>query len=170
MPPTKEDETKSSQLPTFHPSDFVGCTFLLDPQEDGQRFHACIVQVVEDDDAQLYDSNADWFKFAVPSTMTRMRRFSATMRSSISSSSRMMMGPSCGKFRCIITHEGPLKLSDPSYKDSKYNVMIKWENGQVTSEPLTILAADNPVTCTIYAKENDLLDLDDWKRFIGIAR
>ena len=35
-PPTKEDETKSSQLSMFHPSDLVGCTFLLDPQEDGQ--------------------------------------------------------------------------------------------------------------------------------------
>ncbi len=33
--PTIEDETKLSQLPTFHPSDLVGCTFLLDPQEDG---------------------------------------------------------------------------------------------------------------------------------------
>jgi len=36
-PLTKEDETKLSQLPMFHPSDLVGWTFLLDPQEDGQR-------------------------------------------------------------------------------------------------------------------------------------
>jgi len=32
-------------------------------------------------------------------------------------------------------HEDPLKPSDPSYKGSKYNVMIEWENGEVTSEP-----------------------------------
>ena len=36
--PTNEDGTKSSQLPMFHPSDLVGRTFLLDSQEDSQRF------------------------------------------------------------------------------------------------------------------------------------
>jgi len=35
-PPTDENGTKSSQLPMFHPSNLVGRTFLLDPQEDGQ--------------------------------------------------------------------------------------------------------------------------------------
>jgi len=34
--------------------------------------------------------------------------------------------------------------------------MIEWENGEITSEPLTIIAADDPVTCAIYAKENGL--------------
>ena len=48
--------------------------------------------------------------------------------------------------------------------------MIKWENGEITSECLTIIAADDPVTCAIYATENDLLDLDGWKWFKGIAR
>ena len=73
------------------------------------------------------------------------------------------MGPKLWKFRCILAHEGLLKPSDPSYKGSKYNVMIEWENGEITSEPLTIIAADDPVTCAIYAKENGLLDLDGWK-------
>ena len=48
--------------------------------------------------------------------------------------------------------------------------MIEWENGEITSKPLTIIAADDPVTCAIYAKENGLLNLDRWKRFKGIAR
>jgi len=61
-PPTNEDETKSSQLPTCHPSDLVGCTFLLDSQEDGQRFHAHIVEALEDHDANLH-KKAEWFKF-----------------------------------------------------------------------------------------------------------
>jgi len=57
------------------------------------------------------------------------------------------------KFRHIIVHEGPLKPSDPSYMGSKRNVMIELENGEVTSEPLTIIAAYDPVTCIIYAKK-----------------
>ena len=78
-------------------------------------------------------------------------------------------GTKLWKFKRIIAHEGPLKPTDPTYKGSKYNIMIKWENGKVTSKPLTVIAADNPVTCTIYAREHDLLDLEGWKHFKGIA-
>jgi hypothetical protein len=35
----------------------------------------------------------------------------------------------------------------------------------MTSEPLAVIAADDPVTCAIYAKGNDLLEPDGWKRF-----
>ncbi len=68
-----------------------------------------------------------------------------------------------------MAHEGPLRPTDPSYKGSKYNIMIEWENGEITSKPLTLIAADDPITCAIYAKENGLLNLDGWKRFKGIA-
>jgi hypothetical protein len=46
----------------------------------------------------------------------------------------------------------------PDYKCSTYNVMIEWENGEITSEPLKMIAKDGPVTCTVYAKDNGLLD------------
>ena len=41
--------------------------------------------------------------------------------------------------------------------------------GEKTYEPLSVLAADDPVTCTTYAKENDLLHIDGWKRFRNLA-
>jgi hypothetical protein len=30
--------------------------------------------------------------------------------------------------------------------------MIKWEKGEITTEPIAIIAADDPVTCAIYAR------------------
>ena len=48
--------------------------------------------------------------------------------------------------------------------------MIEWENGEITSEPLSIIAKDDPVICAIYARDNDLLELDGWRRFKGIAK
>ena len=36
-------------------------------------------------------------------------------------------------------------------------VQVEWETGEITFEPLSIIAADDPVTCAAYAKENDLL-------------
>ena len=43
-------------------------------------------------------------------------------------------------------------------------------NGEITLEPLGIIAADDPVTCAIYASDSHLLDLEGWKRFKGIAK
>ena len=51
-----------------------------------------------------------------------------------------------------------------------HNVMIEWENGEITSEPLSIIGADDPVTCAIYARENKLLDKPGWKRFSRLAK
>ena len=48
--------------------------------------------------------------------------------------------------------------------------MVEWENGEITTEPLGVIAADDPVTCAIYAKEHDLLELEGWKHFKNIAR
>ena len=74
------------------------------------------------------------------------------------------------KLRRITAHEGPLQPTHPDYKGSKYNVMIEWETGEITAEPLSIIAADDPVTCAIYAKQHNLLELDGWKQFKGIAK
>ena len=48
--------------------------------------------------------------------------------------------------------------------------MLEWENGEITSEPLNVIAADDPVICAIYADENNLLELPGWKRFRTIAK
>ena len=74
------------------------------------------------------------------------------------------------RFRAIIGHQGPLLASDPDWKGSKYNVQVEWETGEITFEPLSIIAADDPVTCAAYAKENDLLALEGWRRFRSLAK
>ena len=57
------------------------------------------------------------------------------------------------KFRALIGHQGPLKPTNPNWKGCKYNVLVDWETGEKTYEPLSVLAADDPVTCALYAKE-----------------
>ena len=59
---------------------------------------------------------------------------------------------------------------DKSYKGSNYNVTVEWETGEITEEPLSLIASDDPVTCAVYAKQHDLLHLDGWKRFRTIAK
>ena len=74
------------------------------------------------------------------------------------------------KFRAIIGHQRPLATSDPDWKGTKYNVQVEWETGEITYEPLSVIAADDPVTCAAYAKEYDLLAVENWHRFRNLAR
>ena len=48
--------------------------------------------------------------------------------------------------------------------------MIEWETGEITEEPLNIIAQDDPVTCAAYAKQHNLLELPKWKKLKHIAR
>ena len=61
------------------------------------------------------------------------------------------------KFKDITAHEGPLRQTDKNYKGSRFNVMIRWENDEVTSEPLDQFAKDDPVSYAQYALDNDLV-------------
>ena len=74
------------------------------------------------------------------------------------------------KFKRIAGHQGPLKKGDPGYNGSKFNVLVEWETGESTYEPLDVIAADDPVTCAIYAKDKGLLNEPGWRRFKSIAK
>ena len=74
------------------------------------------------------------------------------------------------KYKEIVSHEGPLSQFHSNYKGSKYNVNVRWENDEITSEPLKVIAADDPVTLAQYALDNDLLNTAGWRRFRGIAK
>ena len=55
-------------------------------------------------------------------------------------------------FKDIIAQEGPLTRDSPSYKGSSYNVLIAWEDGSRTFEPLETITADSPAVCAVYAE------------------
>ena len=74
------------------------------------------------------------------------------------------------RFSAIIGHEGPLQVTDPSWKVRKYNVQVEWETGEITFEPLSVVAADDPIACAAYAKEKNIYNLDRWKGFKNIIK
>jgi hypothetical protein len=45
----------------------------------------------------------------------------------------------------IIAHQDPLKPTDPFYKGSSYNVLVRWMNGEETYEPLYDMIKDDPI-------------------------
>ena len=80
------------------------------------------------------------------------------------------MDQELSKFRAIIGHQGPLKATDPNWKGSKYNAQVEWETREVSFEPLSVIAADDPVNCAPYAKQHHLLALEGWHRFRNLAK
>jgi Reverse transcriptase (RNA-dependent DNA polymerase) len=154
--------------PVFNPEDLVGRTFLLDAQEDGQRLRARIVQLLEDHESEV-ESNPTRIKFRLAVGEEEAEEC-MTYNDLLGYLARDEESDIVWKFRRIISHQGPLRPDHKDYNGSSYNVMVEWETGEVTSEPLNIVAADDPVTCALYAKENNLLDLPGWKRFKALAK
>ena len=74
------------------------------------------------------------------------------------------------KFRALSGHQGCIKPTDSIWKGCKYNVLVDWETGEKTYELLSVLAADSPLTCSMYAKEYDVLHIDGWKRLRNHAK
>ena len=44
------------------------------------------------------------------------------------------------KLTALIGHQGPQKPTDPNWKGCKYNVLVDWETGERTFEPLSVMS------------------------------
>jgi hypothetical protein len=156
--PHTMDESKPadtiSPSPVFNPQDLIGRFFLMDKQSDGKRPRATITQLLEDHESKLED-NPTRIKFKLS--------LNNDQQEDIITYNKMLEYITKDKefyitwiFRQIVSHEGPTQ-------GSQYDLMIECENGEITKEPLKVIATNDPVTCAIYARENGLLDKPGWK-------
>ena len=157
----EENPSGSKPMPTFDPSDLIGRTFLLPPEENGERHRAKVtrqvVEIIDQDNGQRVE-NINLILDIVNGKVEELISYNQLLEDLENAQDHDMgMDQELYRFRAIIGHQGPLLASDPDWKGSKYNVQVEWETGEITYEPLSIIAADDPVTCAAYAKENDLL-------------
>ena len=155
-------------LPGFNPSELIGRSYLNVPGEDGQTFRMRIVKAISDHQENI-DKHPDKIKFLVKCRDQDMEHI-VTYNEVIdhimrNNSEDESIDNQYLKFKSILNHQGPLTKDDPEYIGSKYNVLVDWEDGECTYEPLCVIAADDPVTCALYAKQNNLLEEPGWKRF-----
>ena len=158
----------SQQLNVIDYQDLIGRSFLLD-LENGERTRARVIEVVDAVENHEYSTQHERehvrFKVAVGDKYEDIMAYDQI----ISRVEQELDGDVVWKFKRIVGHEGPFDTQHESYKGSSYNVMVEWENGEISSEPLAIIAQDDPVTCAIYARDNNLLHLPGWKRFKRLA-
>lgn len=141
-------------------SELIGRTFLMDGNKEGTRHRARIVDQITDEFKRTKEHTK--FKLSVNNDEYEdVMTYSEILRHLEKDQEQETLW----RFKRIIGHQGPLDSQHPEYKGSSYNVQVEWENGEITFEPLKTIAADDPVTCAIYARDKGLLDTDGWKRF-----
>jgi hypothetical protein len=160
---------KQDHLAIVDPYELMGHTFLMDPQDDGQHFSARIVDLVEDHQSKVRKSDHH-HKFCISVNDDQYEEVITYNELMDFIQKNEENDAIVWRFRQIVGHQGPLLHSDPDYKGSKFNVMVEWENGETTTDPLSVIATDDLVTCAIYAKEHDLLDTEGWKCFRNMAK
>jgi hypothetical protein len=163
-----DEKDHKHHMPVFVPADLVGRTFLMEPQEDGQRHRAQILEAIEGFDDDL-GRNPTRIKFKVSINNEEFEDLIA-YNEVVNHITNDDTSEVIWKFKRITGHQGPLKSGHPDYHGLSYNVMIEWETGEITKEPLSMIAKDDPVTCAIYAKDHNLLELPGWTRFKKIAK
>ena len=132
-----------------NPDDLIGRTFLLLKNEQGDRFRATIKRKVIRTSKLLdnqHDNAIDKINFHHDVGQGRAEAIMSyvQIRDHLD---HQEQEEDQYKFRAITGHQAPLSPQDENYKSSKYNVMEEWETGEITDEPLSLIGADDPVTC-----------------------
>ena len=170
----EENPSRSKPVPTFDPTDLIGRTFLLPPEEIGERQRAKatrkVVEIIDQENGHRVEIINFILDIGIGQVEELISYNQLLEHFENAQDNDMGMDQEIFKFRSIIEHQGPLTASDPDWKGSRYNVQEEWETGEIIFEPLSIIAADDPVTCAAYAKENDLLALEGWRRFRNLAK
>ena len=153
----------------YIPDELIGRTFLLPPNQKGERQRASIKQKVIEISEKL-DEDQRQHQLLLDVGQGRSQAIISYNQALNYLEEDNQQDDSLYNFRAITDHHRLLKKSDPNYNGSLYNVMVEWDTGEITEEPLSIIAQDDPVTCAAYAKKHNLLHLPEWNKLKHIAK
>ena len=165
-----EDEDNPIPMANIDIPNLLGRSFLLPPEDNGEHHMAKIIDI--DDHGQPLEDIK--FKLKINKDQAEEIMSYNQLMDYIQKGTDAEEDPDpLFKFRDIVAHQGPLESTDPDQKGSKYNVMVEWESGEVTYEPLTLISKEDPINCAVYAKKHDLPDTTRWnhpKRHAKISK
>eukprot|EP00934_Nitzschia_sp_Nitz4_P009388 Nitzschia sp. Nitz4//scaffold547_size3361//334//3245//NITZ4_009269-RA/size3361-snap-gene-0.1-mRNA-1//-1//CDS//3329554282//9378//frame0 len=180
----EDDESHPSMtMDDFDPASLIGRTFLSAPLPDGQRFRSRIAEVINEQETRAAQ-DPTFIKFRCvrdaddSDEIMAYHEFAMALEEELEDDGR------------ICSHQGPLTKEDPEWRGSTWNLQIEWENGEITTEPLSFFAKEDawengeittePLSffakedavtcaCALYGKNAGLLDQPGWKRFKRLA-
>ena len=166
-------EQENGEPPNGEPTGDLapGRTLLMPKQDDGQRFRAKIIERLNEHQNKTNHkrSENDQYRVLVGHEGGNQWEEIVAYNDLMDFIDKDESQHGLWKFREIQAHQGPLNSTNPDYKGSRWNVLVAWETGEVTWEPLHAVQHEK-VVCAIYAREHDLLELPGWKQFRTHAR
>ncbi|HSN23318.1 MAG TPA: reverse transcriptase domain-containing protein, partial [Methylomicrobium sp.] len=166
----KNPDTVLPTIPKLDPEDCIGRTVLMPTQEDGQRHRAKILERVDEYKNEL-QSDPEFIRYRVQ-VGTQEEWEEIVSYNELMNLIDQDDQDGQWNFKSILAHSGPLTANDPGYRGSAYNVLVLWETGEQTFEPLKTMSEtyDGKLALAVYARKNNLLDLPGWKQFKSLAR
>ena len=163
---SKRDEA-NAQMPDVDPEELIGRSYLKFTENDnGERHRGTILEVLKPDPGDNdYLSHPDVLKLRCKvNTGEKSYEEIVAYNEIMNLLEKQALEPGTWHFEAIEDHKA-VTSKHPEYKGSSCNVHVRWSDGQMTWEPLSEMAKDDPVTVAIYAQKKDLLDTPGWKQF-----
>jgi hypothetical protein len=167
--PVEEDE----RIYHYAPEDLIGKAFLREDDANGDLVRAEIVQQLKTE----HEDTGRNLKFLVETTngdrtIEHIMDYADLCDLVEAQMEAVDQGSPTNvwTFKNIIAHQGPLTAKDPRYKGSSWNILIEWDVGEPTWEPLNVIAKSDPISVSLYGEENGLLNKKGWKYLKRHAR
>ena len=114
----------------------IGRTYLLPPEEDGERHKAKVtrkvVEIIDQENGHRVE-NINIILDIGNGKVEELISYNQLLEDLENAQDNDMgMDQELFKFRSIIGHQGPLAATDPDLIGSKYNVQVEWETGEIT--------------------------------------
>jgi hypothetical protein len=156
------------KLPKISPDELLVITFLRDT-DNSQTFRAKVVSKIKDRDAKNHQTlkflcvlgNNDYNGILTYQELSDIIEEQHTAKEEGTQESWTS--------KSMTDHQGPMARKHKDYKGSSFNVLVKWEDGSETYEPLDIIMKDDPIRVAQYAQHRGSLDTPGWnklKRFV----
>ena len=115
-------------MPTFDPSDLIGRTFLLPPEENVEMHRGKVtrqvVEIIYQDNGQRVE-NINFMLDIGHGKVEELIAYNQLLEHLENAQDNYMsMDQELYRFRAIIGHLCPLLASDPDFKRSKYNAQV----------------------------------------------
>jgi hypothetical protein len=119
IPTIVRSKKRNGSMPTIEIEDLQGRSFLYEEEEDGSR-HSHHPEMIK---LRFGVQNQEFDELVAYNNIIRYIDDDSTSDGS-------------WKFREILDHEVRIRESSERYNGSTYNILIEWENGEKTWEPL----------------------------------
>ena len=156
--------TNNPTQPGLPPEELPGRSFLMPPEENGDRYRAKILEKIKlSKEEREKDPDMIKFRCRVGDKYDEIVAYSDI----VDFIEQDDGWDGVWKYKRIIRHI-PVKPKDPLYKGCSINLQLEWETGEITQEPLhtrdkTGVWNTDPVSVAIYVEENNLQDTKGFK-------